>query len=119
MGSWQDSTQGTSAGAAHVFRGSDGSLLYEALGRVPPVFGHVPLLLGPDGVRLSKRHRGVTLRELRDDGFTPERIVGRLASLLGLRPTPEAIPARALVDGFSLDRIRPAPNGIVVDPAGW
>ena len=75
--------------------------------------------VGPDGVRLSKRHRGVTLREMRESGFTPERIVGHLACLVGLRPTPEPVPARAVVDGFSLGRIRPAPDGIVVDPSGW
>ncbi len=38
-------------------------LLFDALGHPPPRFGHVPLLLGPDGVRLSKRHEGTTLRE--------------------------------------------------------
>jgi glutamyl-tRNA synthetase len=113
-------------GITEVVRGDDllpsttkQILLYGALGHAPPAFGHVPLLLGPDGVRLSKRHRGVTLRELRERGFTSEAIVGRLACLVGLRATPEPVPARALVDGFSLGRIRPAPDGIVVDPSEW
>jgi glutamyl-tRNA synthetase len=113
-------------GITEVVRGDDllpsttkQILLYEALDHAPPAFGHVPLLLGPDGVRLSKRHDGVTLRELRESGFTPERIVGRLACLVGLRPTPEPLPAQALVEGFSLGRVRPAPDGIVVDPSGW
>jgi len=113
-------------GITEVVRGDDllpsaakQVLLYEALDHAPPDFGHVPLLLGPDGVRLSKRHRGVTLRELRESGFTSESIVGRLACLVGLRPTPEPVPARDLVDGFSLDRIRPAPDGIIVDPTRW
>lgn len=94
-------------------------VLHEALGFRPPVFGHVPLLLGADGVRLSKRHRGITLRELRDSGFTPAQIVGRLAHLLGLRPQPSPLPAQALVEGFSPADVRPAPGGIVVDPAAW
>ena len=68
-------------------------LLYRAFGRTPPAFGHVPLLLGTDGVRLSKRHEGVTLRELRDRGVRAEQIVGRLAYILGLRPGPEPVPA--------------------------
>jgi glutamyl-tRNA synthetase len=93
--------------------------LYKALGQPPPVFGHVPLLLGTDRVRLSKRHEGVTLRELRESGFSPERIVGHLAGLLGLRPVSDPLSARALVDGFSLDGVPPAPGGLVVDPSGW
>jgi glutamyl-tRNA synthetase len=77
-------------------------LLYRALGASPPSFGHTPLLLGPDGVRLSKRHRGVTIAEHRDSGETAEVIVGRLAKVLGLRPTAAPIAARELVSGFDL-----------------
>jgi glutamyl-tRNA synthetase len=94
-------------------------LLYEALGWTPPAFGHVPLLLGPDGVRLSKRHAGTSLRELRESGFGPERIVGRLAWLAGLRPRPDPVAAAELVKGFSLDRVQPAPEGIRVDVSDW
>ena len=94
-------------------------LLYDALGLRAPVFGHVPLLLGPDGSRLSKRHRGVTLRELREAGYAPETVVGRLAQRLGLRP--DATPAAAvdLVAGFDLSRVPSADPGYVVDPADW
>ena len=94
-------------------------LLYRAFGWTPPAFGHVPLLLGADGVRLSKRHEGTTLRELRDHGVSAEQIVGRLAHILGLRPKPEPVPASSLVEGFSWARLSPAPNGIVVDPRSW
>lgn len=80
-------------------------LLYRALGASPPSFGHVPLLLGPDGVRLSKRHRGVTLSELRDSGESAETIVGRLAHVRGLRPTSAPVAARELVAGFDLSMI--------------
>ncbi len=94
-------------------------LLYRALGWTPPVFGHVPLLLGTDGVRLSKRHEGITLRELRDRGFSAEQIVGRLAHILGLSPGPEPAPASSLVGTFSWAHLSPAPDGIVVDPSAW
>ena len=94
-------------------------LLYRACGWKPPAFGHVPLLLGPDGVRLSKRHRGITLRELRDRGVSAEQIVGRLAHILGLRRGPDPVPASSLVEGFSWAQLSPAPNGVVVDPQGW
>jgi glutamyl-tRNA synthetase len=77
-------------------------LLYRALEASPPVFGHVPLLLGEDGVRLSKRHLGVTLRELRDAGESAEAIVGRLAHRHGLRETAAAVGARDLIAAFDL-----------------
>jgi glutamyl-tRNA synthetase len=94
-------------------------LLYRGLGLKPPRFGHHPLLLGPDGVRLSKRHAGTTLRELRERGLTAEGIVGRLAAMVGLRERAEPVAAVELVKGFSMEKVSPAPDGIVVDPAGW
>jgi len=92
-------------------------LLYRALGLAPPAFGHVPLLLGPDGVRLSKRHAGTAIRELREAGLAAERIVGRLAQLLGLRPAPTPVRPSALAASFSLAGLSPAPGGITSDPA--
>ncbi len=91
-------------------------LLYRALGVEAPSFGHVPLLLGPDGVRLSKRHEGTSLRELRGAGFTAERVVGFLAMLLGLDATNGETSASALVRGFSLEALRAVPEGITIDP---
>jgi glutamyl-tRNA synthetase len=78
-------------------------LLYKALGTAPPVFAHVPLLLGDDGTRLSKRHRGVTLRELRDAGGKPRRRSWEAwpTGTAFARPQRQ-LPARDLVDGFDL-----------------
>jgi len=113
-------------GITEVIRGDDllastprQLVLYQALDLVPPVFGHVPLLLDTEGVRFSKRQEGITLREMREAGWTPERIVGRLAHLLGLRPAPEPVAAGELIEGFSFRDLSPAPDGIVVDPSGW
>jgi glutamyl-tRNA synthetase len=72
-------------------------LLYDALGLRVPAFGHVPLWLGEDGVRLSKRHRGTSIREVREAGSTPEEVVGRLAARVGLIDRPEPVAARELV----------------------
>lgn len=77
-------------------------LLYRAFAVTPPAFGHVPLLLGGDGVRLSKRHRGTAIRELREKGRTAEAIVGQLAHRHGLRPTSAPVAARDLIEGFDL-----------------
>lgn len=94
-------------------------LLIDALDLDVPVYGHVPLLLGTDGVRLSKRHRGVTLRELRVRGVEPATIVGRLAALLGLQPDPRPVAAGELVDRFRWADLSPAREGIVVDTTDW
>jgi glutamyl-tRNA synthetase len=77
-------------------------LLYGALNAQPPAFAHVPLLLGDDGVRLSKRHDGVTLKQLRGAGESPEAILGRLAHRHRLRPTPAPLAARELIPDFNL-----------------
>ena len=58
-------------------------LLGDTLGFERPVYGHAPLLLGADGVRLSKRHEGITLRELREGGVATETLVGDLAHAVG------------------------------------
>ena len=78
------------------------NLLYQAFAVSPPTFAHVPLWLGDDGARLSKRHRGTAIRELRDDGQTAESVVGRLAHRHGLRPTDAPVRARDLIAGFDL-----------------
>ena len=113
-------------GITEVVRGDDllnsttrQLLLYEALRLEPPAFGHVPLLLGPDGVRLSKRHQGTSIRELREAGSTPEQVIGRLVHLLGI--TRDAAPraATVLLDGFALASVVHAPDGIVVDTRLW
>jgi len=94
-------------------------LLFEALGLDPPAFAHVPLLLGPDGIRLAKRHGGTAIGELRERGLDPAQVIGRLAHVLGLRPDPGPVTAAALLPGFDLAAFRPAPRGIRVDPHLW
>jgi glutamyl-tRNA synthetase len=58
--------------------------LAQELGGVPPRYTHVPLVVAPEGTRLEKRTPASTLRELREAGVTPERVIGRLARGLGL-----------------------------------
>lgn len=79
--------------------------LIDALGGEAPRYAHVPLVLGPDGQRLAKRHGRITVREQRDRGVRAESLVGRLARTLGLVDRDEPLTARELVAGFSLDRI--------------
>jgi len=102
---------------SHVLRGDDHISntprqiqLYKALGLEPPVFGHVPMILGPDGTRLSKRHGATSVTEYRDEGFLPEAMINFLA-LLGWAydGEREIFTLEELTQVFSLDRISKNP----------
>lgn len=81
--------------------------LYRALGAEPPAFAHVPLLLGFDGTRLSKRAGSASIAERRSAGATPEELIGELAASLGLVVPGTAVAARELIAGFELNRLAP------------
>jgi glutamyl-tRNA synthetase len=103
-------------GVTEVVRGDDlipstfrQLALYAAFGWTPPRFGHVPLVIGPDGRRLAKRHGDTRISVLREAGIPPERLVGRLAWSCGLTPTDAPITAQALVTQFTWDRLPRTP----------
>lgn len=79
--------------------------LYRLLGFAPPKFIHVPLLLDPEGRRLSKRDRDISLPALLERGFSPEAVTGRLGYLAGLLDRPEPASPRELVPLFSWDKV--------------
>ena len=58
--------------------------LYELIGAAPPQYGHVPLIVDSQGYRLSKRQRSITIKELRESGYSASMIIGRLALEAGL-----------------------------------
>jgi glutamyl-tRNA synthetase len=94
-------------GADHVSNTPKQKLIYEALGAPLPVFAHVPLILGPDKTRLSKRHGATSVIAYKDEGFLPEAFRNYLA-LLGWSPpdsTKEIMSDRELISLFSLDGI--------------
>jgi glutamyl-tRNA synthetase len=80
-------------------------LLYEALDRVPPRFVHVPLVVGPDGRRLAKRHGDTRLSTLREAGVPAEALLGLLAWSCGWLKRIEPISARELLPRFCLAAI--------------
>jgi glutamyl-tRNA synthetase len=97
----------------HVVRGDDHIsntpkqvLIYEAFGRRPPAFAHVPLILGPDKKRLSKRHGATSVMEYHRLGYLPEAMVNFLA-LLGWSPggDQELFSKDDLVERFTLEGI--------------
>jgi glutamyl-tRNA synthetase len=81
-------------------------LLYRALGFEPPQFAHLPMLLGTDRSKLSKRHGAVSITQYRDQGYLPEAMVNFLA-LLGwsLDDRTEILSRQELIENFSLERI--------------
>lgn len=81
-------------------------LLYQALGFEPPQFAHLPMILGADRAKLSKRHGAMSITEYRDQGYLPEAMVNFLA-LLGwsLDDRTEILSRQELIDNFSLERI--------------
>ncbi len=81
-------------------------LLYQALGWTPPVFAHVPDVLGRDGRKLSKRHGAVPLLEYRDLGYLPEAVLNYMA-LLGWSydDKTDILSRDQLIRAFSLDRV--------------
>jgi len=97
----------------HVVRGDDHIsntpkqiLLYQALGAAPPRFGHLPLILGEDKKRLSKRHGAVSVIEYRRAGYLPEALFNFLA-LLGWSPggDREIMSQQEMVDLFSFEGV--------------
>jgi glutamyl-tRNA synthetase len=103
-------------GVTEVIRGDDlipstprQLLLYRALDQRPPSFTHLPLVVGPDGRRLAKRHGDTRLAALRQAGVLPTALLGLLAWSCGWLVRPEAITARELIGLFRLDTIPQQP----------
>ena len=109
-------------GVTQVVRGHDllGSVprqmyLQRQLGLRTPSYAHVPLLIDPDGRRLSKRDHDLDLGIIRDEGRTARQVIGFLASLVGLAEKGEEVSADELVPHFSWDVLREHRSDIVMD----
>jgi glutamyl-tRNA synthetase len=105
------------AGITHVVRGADHysntpkqMLIQQAMGAPTPVYAHLPLLHGPDGKKLSKRHGATSVQDLRDKGYLREAVINYLA-LLGWGYDEETtfFTIDELKERFSLERVSKAP----------
>ena len=99
-------------GITHVIRGDDHvnntprqALLYEALGYEIPEFAHVPMILGSDKTRLSKRHGATSVTAYRDMGYLPEALVNYLVRLGWSHGDQEIFSLNELIEYFSLDSV--------------
>jgi glutamyl-tRNA synthetase len=114
-------------GITHVVRGDDHISntpkqlrLIGAVGAAPPVYAHVPSVLGTDGKKLSKRHGAVTVEEFRRDGYVAPALLNFLA-LIGWAPDGETtIMSRdELVERFDLARVQPSPGTFDFQKLDW
>jgi len=109
-------------GITHVVRGDDllsstprQRLLQDLLGLPAPTYGHVPLVLAPDGSRLAKRHGAVTLADLAARGVTPAQVLTRLGVSLGLCAADEPVTTDDLVARFDWRRLPRTPWSLRAD----
>jgi len=101
-----------SLGITHVIRGDDHVnntprqiQIYEALGEKIPHYGHVPMILGPDKTRLSKRHGAMSVLAYRDMGYLPDALINALARLGWSYGEQEKFSREEMVEKFSLESV--------------
>ena len=110
----------------HVIRGDDhlnntprqiNMLL--ALRQTPPVYAHLPMILGPDGAKLSKRHGAVSVLQYRDDGFLPEAVLNYLVRLGWSHGDQEFFTIEEMVRLFDIADVNKSASAFNVDKLTW
>ncbi len=114
-------------GITHVIRGDEWIsstpkhvVLYRALEWELPVFAHAPIIKGPDGAKLSKRHGDTTCLNYRDKGYLPQAVVNFIA-LIGWSPgeNKEIMSLQEMAEAFSLEGIQPSPGVFDITKLQW
>jgi glutamyl-tRNA synthetase len=110
----------------HVIRGDDHVNntprqinIFNALGAKLPAFAHVPMILGADGERLSKRHGAVSVTQYRDDGYLPEAVLNYLARLGWSHGDEEVFSMQQMVEWFDLEHISKSPARFNPEKLAW
>jgi glutamyl-tRNA synthetase len=110
----------------HVIRGDDHVNntprqinLYRALDAELPLFGHVPMILGSDGQRLSKRHGAVNVMQYKEDGYLPDAMVNYLARLGWSHGDEEVFSREQLVEWFDLAHVSKSPARWDPEKLNW
>lgn len=110
----------------HVIRGDDHVNntpkqinIYEALGAAIPVFAHVPMILGPDGAKLSKRHGAVNVMAYREDGYLPQAMLNYLVRLGWSHGDQEIFSKEEMEESFDLDHISASPARFDFEKLKW
>ena len=110
----------------HVVRGDDHISntpkqinIFKALGATLPEFAHIPMILGDDGKRLSKRHGAVSVMQYRDDGYLPEALLNYLVRLGWSHGDKEIFSREEMIELFDLKDCNRAPSGFNTDKLIW
>jgi glutamyl-tRNA synthetase len=110
----------------HVIRGDDHVNntprqinILKALGAPLPQYAHVPMILGPDGERLSKRHGAVSVMQYREDGYLPEALINYLARLGWSHGDEEIFSREKLVEWFDFSAINRSPAKFNPEKLQW
>ncbi|MBQ4133488.1 MAG: glutamate--tRNA ligase [Desulfovibrionaceae bacterium] len=113
-------------GMTHVIRGDDHVpntpkqiLIYQALGAELPIFGHVPMILGPDKQKLSKRHGATAVIDYEKEGLLPEALVNYLTLLGWSHGNDEFFGLEDLVREFANGRLNPSPSAFDPEKLAW
>jgi len=93
--------------------------LYEALGAEPPQFAHVPMILGSDGTRLSKRHGAVSVMAWREAGYLPDAMINYLARLGWSDGDEEVFSREQLIDRFRIEDVNRKPSRFDTEKLNW
>jgi glutamyl-tRNA synthetase len=110
----------------HVIRGDDhlnntprqlNMLL--ALGQRPPVYAHLPMILGPDGAKLSKRHGAVSVLQYRDEGFLPEAVLNYLVRLGWSHGDQEIFSIEEMIRLFDIADVNKSASAFNVEKLTW
>ena len=113
-------------GITHVIRGDDHLNntprqinVYRALGAEPPVFAHVPMILGPDGAKLSKRHGAVSVLQYRQEGYLPEAVVNYLVRLGWSHGDQEIFSVPEMIELFDIADVNKSASAVNPDKLLW
>ena len=93
--------------------------IYEALEATPPTFAHVPMILGEDGARLSKRHGAVGVMQYRDMGYLPEALLNYLVRLGWSHGDQEIFSREEMIELFSLDDVNRKAAAFDYEKLNW
>ena len=110
----------------HVIRGDDHlnntprqMNMLRALGHQPPVYAHLPMILGPDGTKLSKRHGAVSVLQYRDDGFLPEAVLNYLVRLGWSHGDQEIFSIEEMIRLFDIEEVNKSASIFDVNKLTW
>ncbi len=110
----------------HVIRGDDHLsntprqiLLYQAFGLTPPKFAHIPMIMGPDKARLSKRHGATSVIDYKDMGYLPEAMVNYIARLGWGFKDQEIFSRQELIEKFSIEKAQKTSAVFDVNKLNW